>query len=676
MQVYRVYPHVTASNRRGKVIYTQQRTFGRTMTIICLVGALLLALTSHSAEAQQISNSAWQKIQALMAEKASRSAAQQKIDSRLLLPMKRRQGDTLFLSVPELRTAVEIDRQGMVLIDIRAEVTDDLLAFIQQLRGSVVNRVPRYDSIRARLPIDQLETLAQRKDIRFIRPAERAMLNKINTSEGDVAHYASDARSTFGVDGSGVRVGALSDSVDALASLQASGDLPAPVTVLPGQSGIPGSSEGTAMLEIVFDLAPGADLFFATAFSGQAQFAQNILDLQAAGCDVIVDDVFYFAEPVFQDGIIAQAVNTFTDAGGLYFSSAGNSGNLNDGTAGVWEGDFVAIAAPPVLGSSTAHNFGGGTNFNTITRDPPAVITLHWADRQGGSGNDYDLFLLNSSNTVVLDSSTNIQNGNDDPFEIIDSFFFDDSGNNLVIIKSAGAGRFLHLNTIRGRLAFATRGQTSGHSAAADAFGVAAVDVATAGGGGFTGGAANPVETFSSDGPRRIFFRPNGTPITPGNFSSTGGTVRQKPDIAAADGVRTATPGFNPFFGTSAAAPHAAAIAALLEDAGNLTPAGLEQVFAHTALDIEAPGFDRDSGWGLLNAEAAVGTTNPGPPNICFVDDLILNGIPNNGPQTFRACFSITAEDGTFDDVTLIADQVILAAGFKSAGPLSVKTTP
>lgn len=140
--------------------------------------------------------------------------------------------------------------------------------------------------------------------------------------------------------------------------------------------------------------------------------------------------------------------------------------------------------------------------------------------------------------------------------------------------------------------------------------------------------------------------------------------------------MSTATPGFNPFFGTSAAAPHAAAIAALLKDVGNLTPAGLEQVFAYTALDIEAPGFDRNSGWGLLNAEADVGTTNPGPPNICFVDDLILDGVPNDGPQTFRACLTITAEDVMFDDVTLIADQVILAAGFKSAGPLSVWTTP
>jgi hypothetical protein len=87
------------------------------------------------------------------------------------------------------------------------------------------------------------------------------------------------------------------------------------------------------MLVIVYDLGPGAQLYFATAFNGISSFASNIAALAAAGCTIIVDDVFYLGEPTFQDGEIAQAVNDFTDAGGLYFSSAGNSGNLNDGRA-------------------------------------------------------------------------------------------------------------------------------------------------------------------------------------------------------------------------------------------------------------------------------------------------------------------------------------------------------
>jgi hypothetical protein len=184
-----------------------------------------------------------------------------------------------------------------------------------------------------------------------------------------------------------------------------------------------------------------------------------------------------------------------------------------------------------------------------------------------------------------------------------------------------------------------------------------------------------------------VFFEANGTPLTPGNFSSTGGEVRNQPKLAAADGVSTAAPGFNPFFGTSAAAPHAAAIAALLLENSDLTPAGFEQVVAATALDIEAASFDRDSGHGIVEALALVNVTLPGglggtPPE-CTVDDLTLTGDPNDGPQTFRACESITASAGQFDDLTLIAydtvadvgGRIILGAGFHSAGPLALRTT-
>ena len=453
--------------------------------------------------------------------------------------------------MPDLRTSVQVDANETTLVDIKAKVTQDLLDKINEAGGTVVNSFSQFQSIRARIPIRRLERIAESLDVTSIRSADKFQLHQVNTSEGDIAHGADVARVTFGVDGTGVRIGVISDSVEALSDLQNSGDVGA-VTVLPGQ-GSTGTSEGTAMLEIVHDLAPGAELFFATANGGQAQFAQNILDLRAAGSDIIVDDVAYFAEPVFQDGIIAQAVNDVVALGAQYYSSAGNSGNLNDGTSGVWEGDFIATPPPlPLVGLGDAHDFGGGTNVNTITLDSPSVFTLHWSDPQGGSDNDYDLFLLNGNMTQVFDSSTNLQDGDDDPFEIINSgppFNFNDTGNVLVIIRRPGAqARYLHLNANRGQLALATDGQTSGHSAAAGAFSVAAVNVATATGSVFTGGGQNPVELFSSDGLRRIFYQADGTPLTPGNLSSTGGVVRQKPDIAAADGVATATPGFNPFF--------------------------------------------------------------------------------------------------------------------------------
>jgi hypothetical protein len=448
-------------------------------------------------------------------------------------------------------------------------------------------------------------------EVDSIRPADRAITRGLDVSEGDVAHRADAARTFFAVDGAGVAVGVLSDGVSSLAALQATGDLPPTVTVLPGQAG--SGSEGTAMLEIVHDLAPGADLLFATAFRSQASFASNILALRSAGADVIVDDVRYFAEAVFQDDDVAASVDAVVADGALYFSSAGNGGNLNDGTSGVWEGDFVFTGA--TFNGDPAHDFGGGVIANQITVDSPFVFTLQWSDAQGASGNDYDLLLVDPDVTTILAASTNIQNGNDDPVEFIDSGSWNDVGNRLIIIRSSGDDRFLHLNANRGRLALATQGQTSGHSAAEGALSVAAVHVADAGGVGGVFDGSESVESFSSDGPRRIFYLPDGTPITPGNFSSSGGTLRQKPDLTAADCVSTATPGFGVFCGTSAAAPHAAAVAALLFELGSatgVTPGQIRDALANTALDIEAAGVDRDSGSGIVDAlDAAAAVDQP-----------------------------------------------------------------
>jgi subtilisin-like proprotein convertase family protein len=429
------------------------------------------------------------------------------------------------------------------------------------------------------------------------------------TSEGDVAHRAAEARNFFGVTGAGAKIGVLSDSVDFLAQSQASGDLPADVIVLPGQSGEPGSGEGTAMLEIVHDLAPGAKLYFATAFSGIDSFADNIRALRAAGCDIIVDDVIYAVESPFQDGIVARAVDEVTADGAIYFSSAGNEGNVNDGTSSVWEGDYKLSTATigALDGAGDLHDFGSGVISDRVESSSPWILGLFWSDPAGGSGNDYDLYILNNTLTTVLDASTDVQDGDDDPFEATFPGAF--GGERIVIVKYSGAARALHVNNFGGQLGIATSGSTHGHNSAAKAFGVAAIDAATAGGGAFTGGPTNPIELYSSDGNRRVFFDADGNAFKPGNFlfRTGGGQVRNKPDVTGADGAATTVPGFQPFYGTSAAAPHAAAIAGLLKSARpNITPAKVRQALTQTALDIEAAGRDRDSGYGIVDAFGAL----------------------------------------------------------------------
>ena len=458
-------------------------------------------------------------------------------------------------------------------------------------------------------------TTARRRKPAYPIPTGRAVLeaeagsdSKANTSEGDVAHAAPTARSLYDVDGTGIGIGVLSNGIATLRDRQASGDLPSAIAVLAGQAGR--GDEGTAMLEIVHDLAPGAHLYYATALGSPARFAANIEALCAAGADVIVDDIFYFHEGAFQDDIIARAVNAVVAQGCFYFSAAGNAGNRNDGTSGVWEGDFVAAgSAPSTIGAGVVHDFGGASS-NRVTKAGLSFV-LQWADPLGNASNDYDLYLFDETLTTVVRRSANVQSDEFEYSQPLESFFSSSSDvdKRLVVIKASGRGRFLRVDSLRGQLEKATSGQTVGHSAAKAAIGVAAVDVEDAGEDGVFDGTES-VEEFSSDGPRRFFFEPDGAPITPGNFSASGGELALKPDIAAADGVSTATPGFGDFHGTSAAAPHAAAIAALMVQAvggpRRITPSELQRTLAAVALDIEAPGADRDSGAGILMAPAAV----------------------------------------------------------------------
>ncbi len=601
------------------------------------------AVSRTSRAAREPRTTGKESIGDILARKAQRTPAQRKVSSQLLDARRAQVREPKATAEPGGRQATGATDER-VLVDIRADVTAEVLARIRELGGTVVNSVPRYRSVRAELPLAGVESLAELDAVQAIRTADMPVTHgqlpgrlslvgadaldvvrsgKVDTTEGDVAHQADVARSTYGVDGAGVVVGVISDGVETLADQQATGDVPARVTVLPGQEG--GSlplacggrskgSEGTAMLEIVHDLAPGADLFFANGIGGPAQMAQNIEDLCAAGADIIVDDVTYRGLSPFQDDIIAQAVGTVTANGCHYFSSAGNGGNKNDGTASVWEGDFAAGPALDLSGAGVGavyHDFGGGVTGNEITLDSTRAIVLQWSDPAGGSANDYDLFLIDARNIVLAYSTAN-QDGSQDPIEhILSPCSPDRRGARLVIVKNADAAdRYLRLSYGRGALAITTAGHTFGHSASQDAIGVAAVDVADAGGAGGVFNGTESVETFSSDGPRRIFFEADGTPITPGNFSSTGGRVLQKPDLTAADGVSTSTPGFSTFSGTSAAAPHAAAIAALmLEAAGgpaNVTPGDLFTAMAGTALDIEAMGVDRDSGAGIVMAPGAV----------------------------------------------------------------------
>jgi uncharacterized repeat protein (TIGR01451 family) len=607
---------------------------------LLLIGLLGAAGTAAAQQPPRLAPSAMRQMAALRTVKAATTKQQSKIDSRLYLGMLNQAQDPRLQPLTDFRF-VQPEADGRVPVEILVAGPNGMKTVIDRLDS--LDAVVRHSSyahrnVLARVRLQDLGALAAMVQVRKIRQEMPAYTNAINVSEGDLTHGAEQARPFFGATGSGVKVCVLSDGVDSLASLQASDDLPA-VDVLPGQAG--SGDEGSAMLEIIHDLAPNATLGFATALFTEAQFAQNILDLAADGCDIIVDDIIYLAESPFQDQTIAQAVNTVTTAGVLYFSSAGNEGNANDLTSGTWEGDFAPSGAPDPapLGPVDLHDFGDGGNSILVesgggASTPPLLIWAeHYDPATALASTDYDLYVMNGTLTIIFDASTDVQDGlgaNDFPIEFIPGGTF--AGERLLINLFAdgttSSRPMFNLIVFRGELddALATNGATRGHNSAVDAYSTAAspaaasFDGVTMDGpfpGLFTG--ANESESFTADGPRRVILDPTGVELTPGDRTSTGGVVRQKPDITAADGVATAAPGFDPFYGTSAAAPHAAAIAALLKSAvPAATPAQIRTALETSAIDIETAGVDRDTGAGIVMAEAALAALGAVP--MAFLD--------------------------------------------------------
>ncbi len=218
---------------------------------------------------------------------------------------------------------------GYVVIDaIAKKSSKKLLKDLKAkglINGSAYGRV-----VSGMMPVDKLGSLNSVSSLLSASPALSKANAGLVTSQGDESLGSDLVRSMYGIDGSGVKVGTLSDSYDCAgtgggaAADVASDDLPTGIDVLLDIGG--GCiDEGRAMMQLIHDVAPGSDQAFHTAFTGQAGFANGILALQAAGSKVIVDDVSYFAEPMFQDGIIAQAAQVVADNGSSYFSSAGNN---------------------------------------------------------------------------------------------------------------------------------------------------------------------------------------------------------------------------------------------------------------------------------------------------------------------------------------------------------------
>ena len=198
---------------------------------------------------------------------------------------------------------VPVDDTGRLLLRIATIDTDAHAADLAKLGIETVAVAGGYGFLEAWVPFDRVEALAAEPWVRLIAtPGLPAHETGSRLSEGDAIHRADLARATWSQTGAGTIVGIISDGVTSRAQSQASGDLPAVLQV-----GVVGTGdEGTAMLEIVHDLAPGAGLAFHSGGAGAAGMitAQNWL-VATAGARIVADDLWMIREPYFEDGPVA-----------------------------------------------------------------------------------------------------------------------------------------------------------------------------------------------------------------------------------------------------------------------------------------------------------------------------------------------------------------------------------
>src|SRR6202166_377525 len=545
------------------------------------------------------------------------------------------------------------------------------------------------------LPVTQLDAATARAEVHAIRAAMPRTRTGAVTSQGDFAQHSDVVRSANSLSGTGVTVGVLSDSYNCYAVFAAdgvaasgaagyasngflataatdisTGDLPSSVNVIaeaPCMSGshyngypsqLPFGDEGRAMLQVVHDAAPGASLAFYTAENGEADFASGIGKLAAAGAKVIADDVGYFDEPFFQDGVVAQAIDAAEAQGVAYFSAAGNDGTLAyDNTAPTFA--TVSTTAP----NSGEHLLNFDASGATTTTSLPVTIAslvpgeyvaivVEWdqpyvtgAANSGGATSHIDVCITGASGTdEITDYAGNAATCSGANATGVDSYQVMIVGNpanaagntaaetlNIAVgladgtaapgrikvaVEDDGAGSSIN--------AFQTNGATlQGHPGAAGAAAVGAAFYFKTPACGTTPAA---LESFSSAGGAPILFDASCTRLATAQ-------LRQKPDFVGPDGgndtflgytlandgvtgsngllnTNTAAcqniPAYPNFFGTSAATPHVASIAALMLQANPAAaPTEIYQALRTSALPMSSSSPNVDSGYGFVQADAA-----------------------------------------------------------------------
>jgi hypothetical protein len=576
---------------------------------------------------------------------------------------------------------------GRIAVSVRGRIgIEGITNTLRELNAEIIYRSNAFKVVEAWIPIGQLHSLAHNGFVASVNPLFRPETHQMGNAQnqGDPVQRSDEVRSVYGLDGSGVKVGVISDSVNlvgnGISGSVATGNLPeSGVQVISDSpSFVGGIDEGRAMLEQIHDIAPAAQLAFADAgFGSPLFFANQIRRLAEGGSDVIVDDIGLPLEPYFQPSVVDVAIQDVVGNGAVYLSSAGNSEDSGyeaptnfverNGTT------FVDFDPSPGVDTRMRIEATGGTVFFQWDNPYNGVV--------GAATTDLDIYFFdpNFRNRVIaVGNANNLATGV--PLEVaaLRGGRFD------VEIRVARTTTGKPLPT-RFRFAgdfgmdsteyFGIRSTGRGHNTGVNTISVGAVSFSSAP--PFTGtGTVIVNEDFSTFGITHYVFDASGNRLPEVQ-------VLQKPDISGADNVNTSFFGTDDpfdddvlpnFSGTSSAAPNVAAVVALIREAApDASQEEIANALRSTAIPLNgsaAGEFDEQGGFGLIDARAAVEQfinrptveisgipTNPidtGVSRVKFTFTHQVNGLTiedltlrrNNGPNLLTGGNALTTSDG------------------------------
>ena len=421
--------------------------------------------------------------------------------------------------------------------------------------------------MRVSVPASSLLAVSELPGVSFVRRPFRPHAQQTRSEGRRLINAINNYNA--GVRGQGVKVAVIDGGFKGANQLRS--DMPATWWVLDytGEGIYAGEDvHGTACAEIIYDVAPEAELYLYKA--------EDFVDLENAkdrcirsGIDIVNHSVSWYGFGIGDGkGLVCDVVNDAADKGILWVNAAGNGANSH--YSGSWSD----------RDSDGWHNFRGDDEtigFEAEEGDSISVL-LTWDDWTNPR-EDYDLFLYFTDSSGGIErvaASENRQKiGGGDPVESIE-IKVERSGEYGVAVWSAGARpKRLKIWSLDHDFDEYSVAENSIESPA-DARGAMSVGAVYYGDWN-----AGRIEDYSSRGP------------------TTDGRI--KPELVAPTGVSTVSYAPEGYFGTSAAAPHVAGAAALIKSANpSYSRTQLWNALVAATVDVGSRGRDNTFGYGKL----------------------------------------------------------------------------